>query len=244
MKDPSLARLPEDVQALLDRGALIEAAPEASRQRVLERVEAAIARGGSSGSGGGGAAVPYPAGDDAKPAPRASWKRAAPLGASFILGAIVAVALLRREAVPAPPPRAWLEPAPPVASALDLPAVSPPLVPSSEASASPPQPHESPRRPAAPAGDTFSAEKKLLDQARSALGRDDPAAALAATSLHEKEFPHGALVQEREAVAIRALVALGQTSQARARAARFRTQFPRSVLLPSVDAISDSTQAP
>jgi hypothetical protein len=72
---------------------------------------------------------------------------------------------------------------------------------------------------------------------RSALTRQDGAAALDALTQHERRFPSGILVQEREAMTVRALILLGRTEDARVRADRFRDRFPDSVLLPSVEAL-------
>ncbi len=66
-----------------------------------------------------------------------------------------------------------------------------------------------------------------LDQAQAELA-SEPGRALAATAEHRRRFPHGALVQEREVLAIEALQRLGRQAEARARAARFVSSFPDS----------------
>jgi hypothetical protein len=81
----------------------------------------------------------------------------------------------------------------------------------------------------------LAAERALLDVARGAIERQDGAAALAATREHERRFPSGMLVQEREAMAVRALVLLGRRDEARARTDRFRARFPGSVLMPALE---------
>lgn len=81
----------------------------------------------------------------------------------------------------------------------------------------------------------LGAERALLDVARSALGRGAPDEALEAATRHGREYPQGLLAEEREALAIRALVAVGQRDQALARAQRFRVRYPKSLLLPAVD---------
>jgi hypothetical protein len=70
-------------------------------------------------------------------------------------------------------------------------------------------------------------EEELLGRARAEMGRS-PASALALTAQHAKRFPGGSLSQEREQIAIEALVALGRRSQAQDRARRFATIWPRS----------------
>jgi hypothetical protein len=70
-------------------------------------------------------------------------------------------------------------------------------------------------------------EVALLSRAQEALARD-PARALELVGEHERRFDTGLLVQEREVIAVEALVKLGRTSEAATRAAAFHTRFPRS----------------
>jgi len=84
-------------------------------------------------------------------------------------------------------------------------------------------------------GDTLAAERALIDVARRAVGAGDGAAAMAAVSRHERTFPWGLLREEREALAIRALVLLGRVGEARARVAEFRARYPGSLMAPAVD---------
>ncbi|WP_437532014.1 hypothetical protein WME79_03800 [Sorangium sp. So ce726] len=80
-----------------------------------------------------------------------------------------------------------------------------------------------------PAGAAEEAETEiqLLHRAQDALGTD-PGSALALTVEHARRFPAGALAQEREIIAIRALLALGRAAEARARAASLLDRFPGS----------------
>ena len=87
---------------------------------------------------------------------------------------------------------------------------------------------------AARGGDDLAAERAALDVARTALGRGDGANALAACDEHARKFPRGALGEEREAIAVQALVLEHRIDDARARAERFRKTHPRSILLPAV----------
>lgn len=82
--------------------------------------------------------------------------------------------------------------------------------------------------------DHLAAERAALDVARTALGRGDGANALAACDEHARRFPRGALGEEREAIAVQALVLEHRSDDARARAERFRKTHPRSILLPAV----------
>jgi len=82
-------------------------------------------------------------------------------------------------------------------------------------------------------------ELRFLDRARQADVRGDYAAVLTLASEHERRFPHGRLAEDREVLRIRAFVGLGRSGEARTTATKFRRQFPRSVLLPKIDALLD-----
>jgi hypothetical protein len=114
------------------------------------------------------------------------------------------------------------------------------------ASAEPPAPTVVPSAPPAPRpvaspapsidARGLAAERMLLDGARASLARGEPEAALVAIDRHAKAYPQGVLVEEREALAVKALAAAGRYPEARARGQRFREQFPRSVSLGAVNA--------
>ena len=70
-------------------------------------------------------------------------------------------------------------------------------------------------------------EASFLRRAKVALGRD-PALALRLTDEHPEIYPRGVLLQEREVIAIEALVRLGRANEARSRAASFRARYPSS----------------
>jgi hypothetical protein len=82
----------------------------------------------------------------------------------------------------------------------------------------------------------FDAELRGLEDARRALGAGDAATALALLARHAERYPKSMLVQEREALVIKALVGAGRRAEARAAAERFVTKYPRSLLLDSVTA--------
>jgi hypothetical protein len=84
-----------------------------------------------------------------------------------------------------------------------------------------------PQAPPAQQEAPFESEISLLQAAKAAL-RDDPAAALALADRHARRFDAGALAQEREVIAIEALVALGRAADARDRGGRFERDFPQS----------------
>jgi len=68
---------------------------------------------------------------------------------------------------------------------------------------------------------------QLLERAQDAL-RSRPSEALTLADHHARRFPQGLLVQEREVIAIEALVKTGRKADAKARAARFESSFPGS----------------
>lgn len=82
----------------------------------------------------------------------------------------------------------------------------------------------------------MNVERLLVEQAAAALARAQADEALKACDQHAAQFPTGHLIEERESVAIRALVLLGRQSEALTRAKAFREQFPESLLLDVVDA--------
>jgi hypothetical protein len=53
---------------------------------------------------------------------------------------------------------------------------------------------------------------------------------------HAHRFPNGRLSEEREAFRIRSLVGSGQTDEGRRAVTAFARRFPRSVLLPRLQA--------
>jgi hypothetical protein len=91
-----------------------------------------------------------------------------------------------------------------------------------------------PSRPLGP-----EAEVRLLEQAQDAL-RDRPRQALSLCDDHARDFRGGMLVQEREVIAIEALVKLGRPAEARARAAAFKTRFPGSSHTRRIEALTSA----
>jgi hypothetical protein len=76
----------------------------------------------------------------------------------------------------------------------------------------------------------LGAERALLDVARTAVGRGQPAAALSALRRHAATFPQGRLREEREALFVQALALNGQSAEAERRANGFRHAYPDSFL--------------
>jgi RNA polymerase sigma-70 factor (ECF subfamily) len=89
----------------------------------------------------------------------------------------------------------------------------------------------SPREPGA---STLVGERALLDVAHSALGNGHADDALVALARHAERYPNGVYREEREALTIQCLHALGRTGEAARKAAVFRARYPKSLFLPSV----------
>jgi outer membrane protein assembly factor BamD (BamD/ComL family) len=84
------------------------------------------------------------------------------------------------------------------------------------------------------AGAQVAEERLLLDGARSAFASGDYDKALAELRRHGARFPTGVLAEEREALTVRALAALGNTREADARARAFVAKYPESIMRPAV----------
>jgi len=84
---------------------------------------------------------------------------------------------------------------------------------------------------------TQPTEVALLRDARLALG-GNPGEALALAERHRALFAHGAMVQERELIAISALARLGRHTAVLARAAQFEHDFPNSPYRKQVSALA------
>lgn len=150
-------------------------------------------------------------------------------------------------AKPSPPVAATAAPLAPTAAASPPAAAqptAPTLAPSPPAAARPTAPDTARTRGSAAAkqnsarpqstSDSLS-EVQLLARAQTALA-GDPARALALVNEDEHRFPSGALVQEREVIAIQALSELGQHADAALRARAFEKRFPHSALTRKVEA--------
>lgn len=72
---------------------------------------------------------------------------------------------------------------------------------------------------------SLAEEARALEKAQDLL-KEDPSAALAAAENHARSQPSGELAQEREVVAIEALVQLGRLDEAKGRAAAFSVKYP------------------
>ncbi len=79
-------------------------------------------------------------------------------------------------------------------------------------------------------------ELRALEQAQDVLDTA-PGRAFESTESLRRRYPNGALAQEREVIAIDALLRLGRRPDAEARATRFRDRYPGSSQLRRIDAL-------
>jgi hypothetical protein len=252
--------LDDDVVALLRRAANIGTAPAGANARVFARVVVNI--GPPGGGGGTGDPSGGPRAVSAAPStatPVGLVRRLLPFAATFALGGAVGASAMRA-AVHAPVPiekasRIVYVERPAVTAAAPSRAETPAAAIATESASGDPVQRvllgsapslsaaASSRTAAAP-GEQLARERTLLDVARGALEREDGAAVLRATEQHQRTYPNGVLAQEREAMAVRALVMLGRGEEARARVARFRASFRDSVLLPTLTSAIGEEPAP
>jgi hypothetical protein len=202
--------------------------PALAHARVLARLEASILSPPTA-----------PPSAPARSLPRSVTfgpKALALAASTFVLGAILGGLAVARWRPPAPPRVVYVErpaPVPPnPVPALDPRPADSALAPSRE-------PPVSSRRSAPPspsaAVDVLTAERLLVDAARTKLATEDPGAALDLLREHERRFPRGGLSEEREALAVQALAQVGQYDAARARAKQLRNRWPHSVFLSAVE---------
>jgi hypothetical protein len=88
-----------------------------------------------------------------------------------------------------------------------------------------------------PSTDQLTRQGAVIERARAALVRDNPEGAIAAVQDYLTHYPDGEQVQEIEVIWIQALVKAGRRAEADQRGVEFRKAYPRSVLLPAVDAV-------
>lgn len=86
------------------------------------------------------------------------------------------------------------------------------------------------------------AETKLLEDAQRAIHSKRFDAALRALRAHQKRFPHGTFGEERERLAVEALLGKGERKAANKRARHFERTYPQSVQLPRIRALLETAQ--
>lgn len=85
-----------------------------------------------------------------------------------------------------------------------------------------------PSRSAMPPADTLREESQLLVRVRQALSASDGARALSLLAEHRRVFGAGTLTQERDVMAVQALVQLGRMQEAKTHAKSFLQKYPAS----------------
>lgn len=226
MTEPDSPVDPRDIEVLRGDATPTRAARDRARSKLAAVIPSmgAAAAAGAAGQGGPAARPSGVTGASAK------------LVAAFLVGGALGAALhagLTKEpaarivylerptpVVPVAPPPS--EPA--VQSAPPMPAAAPDSAPATHASA--PRSHAS----------QLSAERMMLDEARSSLVQGDARGALEVLERHRHAFPSPLLGEERDALGVQALVKAGRFDEARSRAESFRRRSPDSLFLPMVDA--------
>ena len=237
-------QLDPEIASLLRRQRPAVSVPDGVEQRLLSRLAISIPGLGEpnppTGPGGDGASGP--------PAPAASGAVAkiGLLAATFVVGAIAGSVVTRVATPPAPPATVYVDRPVDLASAVppsptaSVPTVSIDALPSSTVGASRAEGRRAPASGGETSEDPSIAERRLLDRARAALARGDHDAAMLVVGEHAQRYPRGRLSEEREALAVRVLADSSRLDEARSRAARFRTRWPQSILLPAVEAAVQS----
>jgi hypothetical protein len=209
-----------DDRTILDQIIASAAADEPSEAQ-LERLEARLGPlflppggGGASGDGGAGAAGSAATGGGAI----GKWLAGAVAAATLAGGGYVAYRSGTRSE---PPPRPVEERVAVTAAPVDA---APPAIDAAPVRSAPPRTAE----------EALAEEARILGRAQSALGRGDARRALRWIDRHARSFKSGALAEERERLAVEALLRLDRRADAEARAARFHRRYPRSVQGPRI----------
>lgn len=191
------------------------------------RIEALAAKLGPALGGGGGAAVAT------KTTLVSSSVAKAVVAIVVAAGVATTFVVMRSSSVPVPVPVSS-SPAPVAVVVPDSAPVQFAPISSSESVTAPavPTPHAS--RPAPP--DDPEEEARLLHRAQDELAAS-PARTLATCQEHARRFPRGLLAQEREVLAIDALVRLGRRGEATRRAETFSRAYPSSSHRRRIDAL-------
>ena len=224
--DETLPELPQDVRALLDaeqRVATEDAASWRPAEGMMERVAARLPLAaprvgpGTGPSGGGGGGVGTLGGVKGL------------LGAALVTGGLLGGGgvWLVHMSTAVPPPRPLVVPVPVM--------VTPP------APEPPPEPQPTPRAPEPLARPVDrSAERALLERARSALARREFHLTMDAVTEHRSKFTSSQLSEERDMLEIVALTAQGQLVPVKAKVDEFERRYPLSPNLPSLRKLAGS----
>ncbi len=247
-------RLPPEIEAFFAPERRRSDPPAAVQDALFTRIGATLGFPGGPGPGSdptGGAVPGGPAGGGAAVAAGAKPLVAASLGktiATLVVGGVIGggfheaydrvserraaqapvVAAAPAVATPLPPPPPVEPPTPPPEPTL-------PPAPTVRAETAPAKPERPSRVEVRERDRGLAAERTLIEQARTALAREQGAMAMAVLERHARDFPWGELEEERESLLVQALVGLEREEQARKQAARFHRRFPRSIFGAVVD---------
>jgi len=161
---------------------------------------------------------------------------------TFVIGGAVGAAVMHRSMSFPPSNVVEVAPSPSVApsatTSIELPSATP------SASSAPLTPRRAVPVPAPSSSESseeaVAAERALLDAARIAIANGQPQNAVDLVERHAREFPRGRLVEEREALAVRALVKASRYEEARKRGIAFKATWPLSLAMPAVNAALES----
>lgn len=205
--------LPPELTALLDAERERKGLSDAAKERIQDRLESSLRW----------------------PRPRRGSSVLGAFAAGLFLGAAICAVLMKQSGGPVQPKLLVLDPPlppPPVVVVLREPTRPAAAHPSVRASES---------RPSAASGgedehDTeLARERALIETARTALARKQ-SDGIELLLRHEQQFPLGRLAEERESLLVQTLIQAGREQEARGRGERFRARWPKSLLLPVVDA--------
>lgn len=231
MTAPRIPPLPRATRALLSRERALPVADPSLRQRVLERARAELEERRS------GVELRLTSNRPLRP----SWRlgrnvllMAATLALASLAAAGARLYVLVQAATPLGPPALFTVPvaheAEPAAARLpvSVPEVATTAVPAVEPQRTAAAANE-PLRVTSPS--TYPFELRLLEPARRNIASGNFSEALSAILRHQREYPRGQLVEEREALRVRALWGMGEHREAQSAAVRFRRRYPHSGLL-------------
>lgn len=248
MTPDDLEPLSADLKALLDAEKPISAAPAGAKARLMSRLSTELFDapggdgGGSSQGGSSGSSSPAAPSGGAGAGVGASGVVAKAVVTKLVVGASVA-SLAVGGAIGAgvhsvvATPKPVVQTAPVVVKPVEKP-VEPPPAPVVEAPVEKVEPKPNlvaPPMPKLSADEQLALEKSYVEQARAAMARQDPSAALDALAQHEKRFPKGQLTEERMALQVMALVRAGRSIEANNVANEFRRRFPNGLMRSVVD---------
>lgn len=226
MNSPSLPPMDDDIASLLRRERLSEPfPPSGARERGFDAVMAKVAAAEALARVPQTAALP----------PKTTSPRGVAISAALVLGAMLGALVATLV------PRAFEAPKATAPSThevvyipVDVPIGYPAFTAAPDLTFEDAPKAKTPAPQASQTGAGLTAERNLLDAARVALARGEANEAVRLAERHRRDFPAGALVEEREAIATKALVDAHRPAEAKARGAAFEKRFPQSAMLRSV----------